>query len=172
MANKPVGSLNPHGGPILRSKIVANTITIAENDYVIASSGFVALGTTGTLLVGVVAGIVDDSGEVMTTTGAAGAAIGYFSGTFATASDNQTVAKVSALCNISKETLYSLDPDATIGTTTGSNLFGYRTDILDEDDGSESSAVTTTAQLFIWGLDPADSGNQLVNVMESVVFGV
>lgn len=46
------------------------------------------------------------------------------------------------------------------------------TDIADEDDGDESTAVTTTAQLFIWGLDPADSGNQLVNIVESVVFGV
>lgn len=172
MANKPVGSLRPHGGPVLRKKILANTSTYSENDYLIASSGFLALGTTGTLLVGVLTGIVDERGSGMETSGAAGAATGSYAGSFTAASDNQTVAKVGGLVDISKETLYSLDPDAALGTTTGSNLFGYRIDIADEDDSSESSAVTTTAQLFIWGLDPADSGNHIVNVMESVIFGV
>lgn len=172
MANKIIGTLNPHGGPVLRKAIVANSITIAENDYLIASSGFAALGTTGTLLLGVCNGIVDLRGSGMETSGAAGAATGSYEGTFATASDNQTVAKVGALIDISKDTLYSLDADATIGTTTGSGLLGYHTDILDEDDSDESTATTATAQLFIWGVDPADTERQVVNIYESVVFGV
>jgi len=170
--NKPIGSLNPHGGPVLRKSTVTNSITIADNDYLIATSGFAALGTTGTLLLGVSTGLVDRRGSGMETTGVAGAETGSYVGTFLTASDNQTVGLVTSLVNISKDTLYSVDPDVAIATTTGSNLLGYHTDIADEDETDENTAATGTAQLFIWGVDPADSGNQVVNIYESVISGV
>ena len=172
MAFKLVGSLDPHGGPLLRSEIITNSITIAEVDSVQVTSGFVALGTTGALVFGHVAGLISYKGNGLISTGAAGAAFGTYVGTFLTASDNQTVAKVLAQVDISKETMYSADPDAAIGTTTGSNLLGYHTDILDEDQTDETSAVTGTAQYIIWGVDPVDSGNQLVTIYESQVFGV
>lgn len=172
MANNKIGTLNPHGGPVLRKVIVANSITIAENDYLIATSGFAALGTTGTLLLGVNTGLLDERGSGMETSGAAGSTSGSYAGIFTTASDNQTVSKIGALVDCSKDALYSLDADATIGTTTGSGLIGYHTDLLDEDDSDESTAATTTAQLFIWGTDPANAEKQVVNIYESVVFGV
>ena len=166
------GSTNPHGGPLLRSEIVGNSVALVELDSVKASSGFLALGTTGALVFGHVKAIVTNDGVGPSTDGTAGAKVGSYAGAFTMASDNQTVAKVRAMCDVSKNTLYSADPDATIGTTTGSNLLGYMTDILDEDNTDESTAVTTTAQYAIWGVDPLDSGNQIVSIVESQMFGV
>jgi len=166
------GSLNPHGAPVLRHEIVANSITITELDSVKLSSGFVALGTAGALVFGHVNGIGTQFGVGLETTGAAGAEIGSFAGTYTTASTNQTSEKVKAEVDISKYSLYSADPDAAIGTTTGSNLLGYYTDIADEDNTDESTAIAATAQYFIHGVDPLDSGNQIVSIYESVVFGV
>ena len=171
MAFKLAGSLSPFGGPILRASIVANSVTISELHSVKLSSGFVALGTTAALVYGNVKAIQTNEGVGLNTTGAAGAAIGSFVGTFATASDNQTVGKVRVNVDISKETLYSVSPDATIATTTGSNLLGYYTDIADKVNTSESSALTTILQYFIHGVDPLNSSNQIVNVARSVVFG-
>jgi len=172
MAFKVIGSLNPHGAPVLRQAILANSITATEEDALIASSGFAALGTTGTLILGHARALVTQEGVGLETTGAAGAETGSYAGTFTTASDNQTVGKVSAVVDVSKSTLYSADPDATVGTTTGSDLLGYHTDIADEDNTDENTAATTTAQYAIHGLDPADSGNHVVSVYESVIFGV
>ena len=166
------GSLNPHGAPVLRSNILANSITVTEFDSVKLASGFVALGTTGALVFGHVVSISTRQGLGMSSTGAAGAAFGSFVGSFTTASDNQTVAKNKANVDISKYSLYSAEEDAAIGTTTGSNLAGYYQDLADEDTLDESTAATTTAQYFGWGVDPNDSSKAIVNIAESVVFGV
>lgn len=172
MAITPIGTLSPFGGPVLRSYILANSITVTESDSVKAASGFLALGTTGALVFGHATSIVTDKGVGLLTTGAAGAAMGSFVGTYTTASDNQTVAKVRATCDVSKETLYSAEESAAIGTTTGSNLLGYTQDLSDEDTLSESSAATTTGQYMGWGVDPNNSAQAVVNIYESQVFGV
>ncbi len=172
MATTVHGTVDPHGAPILRREILANSITVSTYDITIFSSGFVALGTTGTLLAGWVQGIGTNKGVGVNSTGVAGAEFGSFVGTFLTASDNQTVAKVRAELDVSKNTLMSMTPDVAIGTTTGSNLIGYRTDIADEDQTDESTAATTTAQLAIWGVDPQVSANHVVSIMESALLGV
>lgn len=172
MAFKQVGSLGGENAPILRKAILANSITSTLVDVAIATSGFAALGTTGTFVLGMVQGHSTNEGVGLNTTGAAGAAMGSYVGTYLTASDNQTVGKVKADMDISKTTLYSVDPNAAIGTTTGSNLLGYHTDITDEDNTAENSAITGTAQFFIWGVDPNVAANQLVSIHESIVFGV
>lgn len=169
---KKVGSLDSHGSPVIRREVVTNSITIAELDSVKLASGFVALGTTGALVFGHVMSISDKNQVGLNTTGAAGAAMGSYVGTYATASDNQTVKFVTADCDVSKTSLYSMTPDATLGTTTGSNLAGYTQDLLDEDQLDESSALTTTGQYMSYGVDPSDSANVIVNVYESQVFGV
>lgn len=166
------GSLLPHGAPVLRREILANSITVTESDSLKLSSGFAALGTTGALVFGHVVSISTRQGLGLNTTGAAGAAMGSFVGTYLTASDNQTVGKVKADVDISKYSLYSAEEDAAIGTTTGSNLSGYYQDLADEDTLDESTAATTTAQYFGWGVDPDNSANAVVNIAESVVFGV
>ncbi len=169
MAFKPSGSLNPHGGPVLRSAILGNSITAVVNDALEPSSGFAILGTSANPLLGHLVSHTKGDGSGMTDNGSSA----QYTGSFATTSDNQTVAKVRAQIDISKETLYSAEVDATIGTTTGSNLLAYRMDLVDEDTLDESTAVTGTssAQYANWGLDPADSTKAFVNLLESHFFG-
>jgi len=170
MAFSVIGSLVPYGGPVLRKDILANSITATVMDSVKYASGFVALGTTGASVLGHINGIVTQYGVGLNTSGAAGAGIGSFMGAFTTASDNQTVAKVAAEIDVSQFTLYSAEVDAAIGTTTGSNLAGYRMDLADEDTLDESTAATTTAQYATWGVDPANTAQAVVHVFESQVF--
>ena len=172
MAFKAIGTLNPHGAPVLRREILANTITVTELDSVKAASGFIALGTAGALVFGHVMAISARIGTGVLTTGAAGAEMGSYVGTYATASDNQTVGKVKAEMDISRLTMYSEPTSGTIGTTTGSNLLGYRMDLTDEDTLDETTAATTTAQYATWGVDPSNSSNAVVTIYESQIFGL
>lgn len=171
MAFKPCGSLDPHGAPVLRAAIATGSITATEEDSIKISSGFAALNTTGVQVFGHVRSINTADGVGVNTTGAAGAAMGSFAGAYTFPSSNTTVAKSVVMCDISKFTLYSVDPDATIAGTTGSNLLGYYTDIATEKLTDETSALTTGCQYFIHGVDPLDSGNQIVSIYESLVFG-
>lgn len=172
MAITRTGTLAPNGAPVQLSRIVANSITITVNDSVKLASGFIALGTTGALVFGHVMGLGTLKGMGLLTTGAAGSEIGSFTNTFTTASDNQTVAKVSAVCDVSKFTLYTGEESATIGTTTGSNLAGYTQDLSDEDTLKEDTAATTTGQYMGHGVDPSNSAQAIVNIYESQIFGV
>ncbi len=172
MAITRIGTLTPFGAPVQLSRIVANTITITVNDSVKLASGFIALGTGGALVFGHVMGLGTEKGMGLNTTGVAGAQIGSFIDTFASASDNQTVAKVKAVCDVSKSTLYTAEESQAIGTTTGSNLAGYTQDLSDEDTLSETTALTTTGQYMGHGVDPTNSAQAVVNVFESQVFGV
>lgn len=171
MAFKPNGSLNPHGAPILRQEVITDSATTAVNDGIKMVSGFATRNTVGVLVAGHVTAHVSDKGVGLNTTGAAGAAIGSYVGTFAAASDNETVDQVAVVLDISKATTYSVDPDAAIGTTTGSDLSGYFTDATHAVT-DESTAATTTAQYGILGVDPEDSGNQRVHINESLFWGV
>lgn len=172
MAFKAIGKIgSAYGAPIKQARILANSITVTELDSVKLASGFVALGTTGASVFGHVTAIRTNKGVGTETSGAAGAEMGSFVGTFLTASDNQTVAKVRAEVDISKETLYSAEVDVAIGTTTGSNLSGYFMDLTDEDTLDESTAATTAAQYATHGVDEDDSTKAVVNVFESQVFG-
>lgn len=172
MAFKVAGTLNPHGGPVIKRMIIANSITVVELDSLKLASGFAALGTAGALVFGHAMALSARQGAGLETTGVAGAETGSYAGSFATASDNQTVAKVKAECDISKYTLYSEPTSGTIGTTTGSNLAGYRMDLTDEDTLDETSSTTSSAQYATWGVDPLNSSNAIVNIYESQVFGV
>jgi hypothetical protein len=172
MAFTQVGSLNPHGAPVLRNSIITNSVVSTVLDSIKTASGFAALGTTGALVFGHLVSHVTNAGVGMETSGATGSASGSYVGTFTAASNNQTVAKVKAKCDISKFSLYSAEVDAAIGTTTGSNLDGYNMDIVDEDTLDESTATTGTAQYHGWGVDPDNTAQAIVNIYESSVFGV
>lgn len=176
-AFKAYGTLSTDAAPVLRSQIITNSITTTVNNSVKLATGFIALGTTGALVYGHVVGIAKNDIGV-NTTGIAGAAQGSFVGAYLTASDNQTVGKIMAKCDISKETLYSAALDAAAGTTTGSNLPGYNMDLADSTQLSESSAAantsaaTTAGQYASEGLDPANSARVIVHIYESQVFGI
>jgi hypothetical protein len=172
MAMIKVGSLNPHGAPVLRKAILSNSITSTVMDSIKLASGFAALGTTGALVFGHLTNHKDPDGVGLLTTGVAGAEIGSYVGTYLTASNNQTVGLVAAECDISTFSLYSAEVDAAIGTTTGSDLAGYKMDLADEDTLDESTAALTTFQYNGWGVDPEDATKAIVNIYESQVFGV
>ncbi len=165
------GTLNPHGAPILRREIIANSITVVVMDSVRFASGFVALGTTGSAVLGHVVSIGTDKGVGLNTNGTSGSQIGSYVNSFLTPSNNQTVGKVRAEIDISKNTLYAAELDAAIGTTSGSNLAGFRMDIANEETLDESTATVNTAQYNTWGVDPIDNTRALVNILESQVFG-
>ena len=172
-AFKRHGSLDTNAAPVLRKGIIGNSVvSILANSRKIAS-GFSALGTTGALVFGHVVSHLTADGVGVNTTGAAGAEIGSYAGSWTAASNNQTVAQVVDLCDVSKFTLYSSATDAALGTTTGSNLAGYTQDLVDSTQLDESSAVATTGQYMSHGLDPATPTTRIiVNIYESQVFGV
>lgn len=171
MAFSKVGTLDGHGAPVLRKVMIGNSVTITVMDSVKLSSGVIALGTAGASVFGHVEEIVGAKDLGMITTGAAGAALGSYIGTFTTGSANTTTGgQVAAVCDVSQTTLYSAEVDDTIGTTTGSNLAGYRMDLVDEDTLDESTAATTTAQYATWGVDPNNTAQAVVSIFESQVF--
>lgn len=83
-------------------------------------------------------------------------------------SDNETVDKYYALMDISPYSLYSVGADATLGTTTGSNLAGYffDTPTNDETQLDESTSSATTGNFFSLGVDPEDSTRVIVKINE------
>jgi len=163
-------STDPHGAPILRKSIITGSVVTTIMDSVSLASGFMALGTTGTTVFGHVISIHTKEGLSPITSGATGAAIGSYTGTFTATSDNTTVAKVYALCDVSQSSMYSALLDATIGTTTGSDLGGYRLDLADEETLDESGASAAAAQYSIVEVDRNDSTRPVVNIFESQVF--
>ena len=167
MAFKKGASLAPWGGPILRYGILQNDDVFIENDMCKPdSNGFLTTDSMPAAgLFGHVDSLVTFDGVGLTSNGAGGT----FSGTYTAAAANQTVAKVSATVDVSQFTIYSASLDATIGSTTGSDLLGYYMDLADQNDLDET-AITTAAQMFNWGTDPADSTRAFVNIFESVVF--
>jgi hypothetical protein len=170
MAFKQVGSLTPHGAPVNIAVTIANSVVVTELDSIkVGADGFAALGTTGAAVYGHVTAIRTEEGVGPVTSGAAGAEIGSFVGTFTAASDNETVGKVKVGLDISKHTLYSAEVDAAIGTTTGSDLRGYYMDLQDEDTLDESTAGVLTAQYATHGVDANDSAKAVVNIYESAV---
>lgn len=172
MAFHKVGSLAPWGGPVLRHNVITNSVVSTLLDSVKLASGFVALGTAAALVYGHLTAHKSKNDVGLITSGASGAQIGSYANTYTAASDNQTVGLVKAEVDISKFSLYSAEEDAAIGTTTGSNLPGYFTDLIDEDTLDESDAETGVAQYAIHGVDPNDSARAIVSIAESQVFGV
>ena len=172
MAFKQVGTLGPHGAPVLRKSIITDDVVSTQLDSMKLVLGFSSLGTAGVLVFGHLMGHVDADGVGLSTTGVAGAAIGSYVNTFTAPAANEATDNNAVLCDVSKNTLYSAEVDATIGTTTGSDLAGYFMDLIDEDTLDESDAATTTGQYATHGVDPDNTAQAVVNIYESVVFGV
>jgi hypothetical protein len=147
--------------------IITGSATITKGDVVTLTSGYVALATASLKPIGVVVGFVDNDGQVLDspyadydgtyTPGGVGV------GTYVAASDNTTDKKIKAIVRVSRTAVYSAPLDATIGTTTGSNLPGYYIDAhADSDKLGENSASATTGVFMTLGVDPDNSANALV----------
>lgn len=172
MAFKAIGKIgSSQGAPIKVLRTATNSIVVTELDSVKSVTGFASLGTTGANVLGHVLAIRTRNGVGVETDGTAGAQTGSFQGTFTMPANNQTVAFNKLELDVSKETLYSAEVDATIGTTTGSNLAGYYMDIIDEDTLKENTAAVTTNQYYTYGVDPNNSAQAVVSIFESAVFG-
>ena len=115
MSFRKYSSTDPHGAPILRKSIITGSVVTTIMDSVSLASGFLALGTTGTTVFGHVVSIHTNKGLSPITSGATGAVIGSYIGTFTATSDNTTVAKTYALCDVSQSSMYSAELDDTIG---------------------------------------------------------
>lgn len=160
-------SRNPNGGRELVSDwVLTDSATFTVGDAVeLNSSGLLALAGAGAVFVGVIEGFKKADGSPVTDNGAGG----DFVGTYTTPASNT----VKATIDVSINSIYSVTADATLGTTTGSDLAGYNMDMLAASDQlDESTAVTTTAQWFSHGTDPdgsAASNSVLVSIQESQI---
>lgn len=159
---------------ILRKVTIADSATITVGDYVRHAAGYCALTANGNAGLGFVVGIVDKNGTNMdasrlSLTGS-GASWSSSTQTFVAGSDNSSTDCVAALIDMDPFSIFSATPDNTIGSTTGSNLCGYYTDVVAaSDQPDEDTATTGTAQLTIWGVDPELSTNGLYSIHESQI---
>lgn len=151
------------GNRDIREFTITDSQVLSVGEAVELSSGKVSTAGAGADFIGVVVGFVKADGSPVTDNGAGA----DFTGTYTAPSSNT----VKALVDISLDAVYSCALDATIGTTTGSNLAGYKADmistslLLDED-----TAATTTAQWILWGPDPDGSSpanSVLCSIFES-----
>jgi len=156
-------SKNPNGGREEVTYTIADSTTITIGYAVKLASGKIALAGAGAALFGIVTAIRKADGSPVTDNGAGG----DFVDTYTTGTSNTVVAVVDT----SKNSLYSVTADATLGTTTGSDLAGYYMDCLAASDQlDESTALTTSGQFLSWGQDPdgtAASNSVLVTIHES-----
>ena len=159
-------NMNPNGGRILREFTLADSTTFTVGDALRLSSGKLALVGAGNAVAGILVSIKKADGSPVTDNGAGG----DYVDTYTTPSSNTVVGVV----DISKESIYSVTADATLGTTTGSNLPGYNMDVVAASDQlDESTAVTTSAQFFSHGVDNdplAASNSVLVSIQESQIW--
>lgn len=157
-----VKSLTGVGAPPLTRVIIDNSDTVQIGDLVKTyNAGNAEVATAARPLAGFV--------NTITTSG--GLSASYDTGTadtFTAASDNETVAQVAVLIDMSIDSIYSGAVDGTIGTTNASGKIGASFDITDENSIAESTALRNAqGQLYGWGTDPNNSARILVSIMES-----
>ncbi len=160
MAFRYKKSLNPNSGPVLVSIPVTTTITIAVGDAVDVSAtgtGYLGLATAGNAVLGHVHALVQPNGLPLT---AATGAVDRLS--YTTTSSGE----IFAMVDVSKDSLYSAEMSAALGTTGAAPYF-ENYDLTDEDTIDESSATYNTAQYKAWGVDPDNSARLIVSIKES-----
>lgn len=159
-------NMNPNGGRILKYYTIADSEVLTVGEAVKLSSGEVVTWGAGGAGLGIVTGFVKADKSPVTDNGSGSA----FTGTYTAGASNT----VQAVVDISKESLYSVTADATLGTTTGSDLAGYNMDLTSGSQTlDESTAATGTASFFSHGPDPdgtAPSNSVIVSIQESQVW--
>lgn len=158
--------------------IITNSATLKVGGLVKLASGFASAVTAGDAIYGVAVGFVGTTDQNVglpldkLTSGVdydgSYTAGGPGTGTYVAASDNQTDKKIAVRVRIDQGMVMTNTPDATIGTTSGSNLKGGYTDVADYltvDENNNSAAFTTKAQLFILGVG---GGHNYENISSSV----
>ena len=158
-------------GSRMCAKTIGNSQVVRKGSFGIFTSGLLYPAAATDRLAFFVVGLVDRNGIALEETELA--PTGTFVageegvGRYTAASDNATVDQVKALgFYVTEYDVYSSAPDATIGTTTGSDLDGYFTDLANAYTVDENVASTSAQQLAILGLDPLDSTRGLYMVAE------
>lgn len=157
-------NLNPNGGRVLIPFTITDAQVISIGEAVKLTSGKVVTWGAGGAGLGIVESIRNADGSAVNDDGAGG----DFTGTYTAPTGNTVVAVV----DVSKDSRYSVTADATLGTTTGSNLAGYNMDLVAASNQlDESTAATTAASFFSYGVDPngdAPSNSVIVSIQESI----
>jgi len=158
-------NLNANGGRMLIPFTLASSTEFTVGDAVKFD------GTTGTLILwgaggaglGAIESFIQADGQPVTDDGSSG----DYQGTYTTPASNTVLAVV----DVSTDSVYSIDADATLGTTTGSDVAGVNLDFLAASNQlDESSILTTTASVFSLGPDTdvnAATDALLVKIQES-----
>lgn len=148
---------------MLKEFTLKASTTFTEGDAVELASGVLDVCGAGGALLGILVAIRKADGSPVTDDGAGG----DFTNTYTTAASNTVVGVV----DVSTTSIYSCAADATLGTTTGSDLPGYNLDVVAASDTlDEDTATTGTAQFFSLGPDPdvsAPANSLLVTIQES-----
>ena len=162
--------------PVTKDVVINNSITVTIGDMVYGIDGnLLALAVAGSKILGVVTGIISSDGVPLDRLTAGTDYDGTYTaggvnvGNYVASADNSTDKLIKARVLITPGEVFSGTPDATIGTTTGSDSIGYVTDLADEDQVDENTAAantTNTAQLAILGLDPENTSNGLYTIFE------
>jgi len=166
------GSLNGNQQPVMDSAIILNSTALTVGDPVNTNaSGYADLAATGERIAGVVVGFRQASGELITATSGRPNAE-----TFTSESDNESVDQVEVLYSCDPFAIYSIQADATLAVTTGSDLKGVYFDLngatgasrVDESTVQGGGSSGGGGQVRSMGPDPDnETTHVLVNIRES-----
>jgi len=160
---------------ILRSFIIADSATITVGDMVKLTSGEVALADASYPIMGVVVGFTDKNGIDLDTSrkSLTGTSASWTSSTktVVAGSNNSSTDYLQAIVDVDPFSVWTGTTD-NASTDTEASLAGCYTDIVAaSDQADDNTAATTKAQLFIWGVDPDNSANNLYSIAEHQLWG-
>jgi len=157
---------------ILRTFIITNSATITVGDLVKLASGYVSLAGADSPIMGVVVGFADKNGIGLDSSrlSVAGTSASWTSSTktVVAGSDNSTTDKLAAIIDVDPFSVWTGTTD-NASTDTEASLAGCYTDIVSASDQADdnyaaASKANTASQLFIWGVDPDNSANNLYSI--------
>ena len=163
---------------IQRNFTISNSATITVGDMVKLTSGFIALASSNSPIMGVVIGIVDKDGIDLSSSRYSFAQAAYTDSTRTVVCGNANATAttgdgVQAVVDIDPFSVWSgqTDNDNTDGQ---SRLAGCYSDIIAASDQvDDDTAATTQGQLFIWGANPETGAehSNLYSIAQHQLFG-
>ena len=164
--------LNPD---VTERVIILDSADIYVGSAVKVASGFADEAAATEDVYGIVADIVSEDGipldRLISGTDYDGTwtAGGIGVGRYQASADNETDKKVKVDILIQYGNVYTNSTDGTFGTSSGSDLKGNYTDIIDDtqiDETNDSNSFTTKATFMIHGANPHNSAEGLYEIVE------
>ena len=158
---------------ILKSFPITDSATLTVGDAVKVTDGAALVSGAAAWIMGVVVGLTDEFGIDMGNSKVTkDGTYTESTKTYTAASDNTTDKKFQVVVDIDPFSVFSAQPDATIGTTNDSDKVGSFCDLIAaSDQPDESDTVDTVQQLLIWGTDPENSAHGLYSIAQSQIWG-